>query len=229
MLGAMAQPPRVDSDTDAAGAAEHPLAALDPRLSVLPFAPLGHFPTRIHRVDGALSSAVELWVKRDDESGVRYGGNKVSKLEFLIGEARARGAERLVTMGGFGSHHVLATAIYGQAAGMGVDAIVFPQAAHAARAGDGARGRRGRLPVSPDRELRRRRSRGAEAARAAAQRLDRGGRIVGDREPGLRGRRRTSCARRSSVETASRPTSSTSRWGAAARWRGCWSGCGWWG
>src|SRR5258706_16390178 len=88
----------------------------------LPWMPLGQFPTRVHRVDGLAPPGVELWVKRDDESGVEYGGNKVRKLEFLLAEARARGARRLCTLGGIGSHHVLATALYGKRAGVDVEA-----------------------------------------------------------------------------------------------------------
>ena len=119
-------------------AAPHPLASLGPEVAALPFVSLGHFATRLHRVADlppdhasgpgkSLSRELDLWVKRDDESGVPYGGNKVRKLEFLLGEARAAGATGLVTMGGFGSHHVLATAIYGRALGLGVHAVVFPQ------------------------------------------------------------------------------------------------------
>jgi 1-aminocyclopropane-1-carboxylate deaminase/D-cysteine desulfhydrase-like pyridoxal-dependent ACC family enzyme len=93
----------------------------------IPWLSLGRFPTRVERIKGLTSDAVELWVKRDDESGVTYGGNKVRKLEFLLGEARARGVTRLLTLGGIGSHHVLATAIYGRAAGFAVEAVVFPQ------------------------------------------------------------------------------------------------------
>jgi 1-aminocyclopropane-1-carboxylate deaminase/D-cysteine desulfhydrase-like pyridoxal-dependent ACC family enzyme len=93
----------------------------------IPWLPLGRFPTPVARVVGLTPAAVELWVKRDDESGAAYGGNKVRKLEFLLGEARARGRQRLVTMGGIGSHHVLATAVYGRQAGFAVDAVVFPQ------------------------------------------------------------------------------------------------------
>ena len=93
----------------------------------VPFSPLGRFPTRVHRLSGVLPPAVDLWVKRDDESGTAYGGNKVRKLEFLVADAVARKKSRLITMGGFGSHHVLATAVYGRAAGLEVDAVVFPQ------------------------------------------------------------------------------------------------------
>jgi 1-aminocyclopropane-1-carboxylate deaminase/D-cysteine desulfhydrase-like pyridoxal-dependent ACC family enzyme len=93
----------------------------------VPWIPLGCFPTPVARVDGLLPSSVELWVKRDDQSGRVYGGNKVRKLEFLLGEAKARAARRLVTLGAIGSHHVLATAIYGRQSGFEVDAVVFPQ------------------------------------------------------------------------------------------------------
>src|ERR1700754_3133710 len=68
----------------------------------VPWLPLGRFPTRVERIHGLVPPAVELWVKREDESGEAYGGNKVRKLEFLLGEARARGARRLVTLGAIG-------------------------------------------------------------------------------------------------------------------------------
>jgi 1-aminocyclopropane-1-carboxylate deaminase/D-cysteine desulfhydrase-like pyridoxal-dependent ACC family enzyme len=93
----------------------------------IPWRPLGRFPTRVHRLEGVAPPAVDLWVKRDDESGADYGGNKVRKLEFLLAEAAARGRKRLVTMGGYGSHHVLATCIYGAACGFATDAVLFPQ------------------------------------------------------------------------------------------------------
>jgi 1-aminocyclopropane-1-carboxylate deaminase/D-cysteine desulfhydrase-like pyridoxal-dependent ACC family enzyme len=97
-----------------------------PELAV-PWMTLGRFPTRVERVERLLPPSVELWVKREDEAGGPYGGNKVRKLEFLLGEARARGAARVCTLGGIGSHHVLATAIYGRQAGFAVEAVLFPQ------------------------------------------------------------------------------------------------------
>jgi 1-aminocyclopropane-1-carboxylate deaminase/D-cysteine desulfhydrase-like pyridoxal-dependent ACC family enzyme len=107
---------------------EPPLYAAFPDLrGRVPWMPLGRFPTRVERVRGLAPDGVELWVKRDDESGVEYGGNKVRKLEFLLAEARASGATRLCTLGGIGSHHVLATAIYGAREGFEVEAVVFPQ------------------------------------------------------------------------------------------------------
>ena len=89
--------------------------------------PIGRFPTRVERVDGLLPASSELWVKREDQSGPLYGGNKVRKLEFLLGAARARGCTRLVTFGGWGAHHVVATSIYGPRHGFRVEAALAPQ------------------------------------------------------------------------------------------------------
>jgi 1-aminocyclopropane-1-carboxylate deaminase/D-cysteine desulfhydrase-like pyridoxal-dependent ACC family enzyme len=107
---------------------EPPLFAALPHLrGVVPHVALGRFPTRVERLPGLVDASVELWVKRDDESGAAYGGNKVRKLEFLLAEAQAHGARRVATIGGIGSHHVLATAIYGRQLGLEVEAVVFPQ------------------------------------------------------------------------------------------------------
>lgn len=72
-------------------------------------------------------SGVALWVKRDDLTSDLYGGNKVRKLERLLGHARARHAHRIVTVGAAGSHHVLATAIWAREQGMELEAVLVPQ------------------------------------------------------------------------------------------------------
>jgi 1-aminocyclopropane-1-carboxylate deaminase/D-cysteine desulfhydrase-like pyridoxal-dependent ACC family enzyme len=59
-----------------------------------------------------------LLVKRDDVTGVPYGGNKVRKLEFLLADALARDARGVVTFGVAGSNHALATSIYAAACGL---------------------------------------------------------------------------------------------------------------
>jgi len=73
-----------------------------------------------------------LWVKREDLAGGLYGGNKVRKLEYLLGDALELGGD-VLTLGAVGSHHVLATAVYGKQVGVRVHAVVFPQrdSAHA--------------------------------------------------------------------------------------------------
>jgi 1-aminocyclopropane-1-carboxylate deaminase/D-cysteine desulfhydrase-like pyridoxal-dependent ACC family enzyme len=69
----------------------------------------------------------DLWVKRDDESSERYGGNKVRKLESTLGEAREKGAVRVLTIGAAGSHHVLATGLYARMLGLATTAVLVPQ------------------------------------------------------------------------------------------------------
>lgn len=51
-----------------------------------------------------------LWIKRDDQTGLATGGNKTRKLEFLIADALAKGATHLVTHGATQSNHVRQTA-----------------------------------------------------------------------------------------------------------------------
>ncbi|HJZ85101.1 MAG TPA: pyridoxal-phosphate dependent enzyme [Polyangia bacterium] len=95
----------------------------------LPWESLGSFPTPVARLRalGAAVGVPDLWIKRDDQSGTLYGGNKVRKLEFLLADVRRRGRGRVLTMGAFGSHQVLATALYGARLGLRVCALVFPQ------------------------------------------------------------------------------------------------------
>jgi D-cysteine desulfhydrase len=88
---------------------------------------LGQTPTRVHRVEGVVPANVDLWIKREDESAHFYGGNKIRKLEFLLGRAADEGRKRLVTFGQFASHHVAAAAIHGRRHGFTVDAVLFPQ------------------------------------------------------------------------------------------------------
>lgn len=61
------------------------------------------------RLSGRLGGP-PIFVKRDDLTGLAGGGNKARKLEFLAAEARARGADTLVTIGGIQSNHVRQTA-----------------------------------------------------------------------------------------------------------------------
>jgi D-cysteine desulfhydrase len=107
----------------------------------LPFRALGAFPTALEPLPGLCSPKVDLWVKREDQAGTLYGGNKVRKLELLLGDERidersdelpgrtgaSPGKPRLLTLGAWGSNHALAVALYGQALGLRVDTVLFPQ------------------------------------------------------------------------------------------------------
>jgi 1-aminocyclopropane-1-carboxylate deaminase/D-cysteine desulfhydrase-like pyridoxal-dependent ACC family enzyme len=105
------------------------LLARFPELAAsVPWISLGQFPTpvaRLARLGQQLGA--ELWVKRDDLSGEVYGGNKVRKLEHLLAEARRRSTQAVVTVGGIGSNHLVATAIYGRQLGLPTRAVVVPQ------------------------------------------------------------------------------------------------------
>ena len=95
----------------------------------LPHLPLLAGPTPVQRLARLepLVGAASLWVKRDDRTAQPYGGNKPRKLEFLLGAARAQGARTLITFGGLGSNHALATACYGRRHGFAVTTILVPQ------------------------------------------------------------------------------------------------------
>jgi D-cysteine desulfhydrase len=96
----------------------------------IPWVSLGDWPTPVTRVDDVPAGfRGQLWVKRDDASSSRYGGNKVRKLEYLLGDALSRGAGRLITTGVDGSHHCLATCVHGRRVGLPTTLVVFPQPA----------------------------------------------------------------------------------------------------
>lgn len=52
-----------------------------------------------------------VFLQRDDLSGMELSGNKVRKLEFLLAEAVAQGADCIITIGGIQSNHCRATAV----------------------------------------------------------------------------------------------------------------------
>jgi 1-aminocyclopropane-1-carboxylate deaminase/D-cysteine desulfhydrase-like pyridoxal-dependent ACC family enzyme len=90
---------------------------------------LGCWPTPVRaapELARALSLA-SLFIKHDDLSGLAYGGNKVRKLEFLLGQALAEKRRSLITFGATGSNHVRATAVYGAQLGLRVHAVLTPQ------------------------------------------------------------------------------------------------------
>lgn len=71
-----------------------------------------HLPTSIEELPN-LSKALNgprIFVKRDDQTGLAFGGNKTRKLEFLIAEAREQGADLLISGGAMQSNHCRQTA-----------------------------------------------------------------------------------------------------------------------
>ncbi len=93
-------------------------------LDGLPRVPLAHLPTPLEampRLSEALGGP-RLWIKRDDQTGLALGGNKVRKLEFLIADALAHEATILVTGGAAQSNHCRQTAA--AAARMGLRCVL---------------------------------------------------------------------------------------------------------
>ena len=67
---------------------------------------------------------VDIFVKRDDVTGLGGGGNKLRKLEFLIGEAQAAGADTIVTVGALQSNHARLTAAAAAKAGLACELVL---------------------------------------------------------------------------------------------------------
>ncbi len=97
----------------------------------LPRLSFAHLPTVVEpmpRLSAHLGGA-HLWVKRDDQTGIAFGGNKTRKLEFLLAEAQSHGARTLITWGAAQSNHCRQTA--GAAARNGFECIVVLRGAAA--------------------------------------------------------------------------------------------------
>src|SRR5512140_979856 len=92
--------------------------------SIIPRIRLAALPTPIEplpRLSGVLGGP-RLLVKRDDLTGLAFGGNKTRKLEFVLAEAQANGARTLITVGAAQSNHCRQTAAL--AARHGLDCIL---------------------------------------------------------------------------------------------------------
>ena len=92
----------------------------------LPRFPLTQLPTPLEalpRLSAALGGP-RLLIKRDDQTGLALGGNKARKLEFLVGQALAQGADTLVTAGAAQSNHCRQTAAAVAKAGLKCELIL---------------------------------------------------------------------------------------------------------
>ncbi len=81
-------------------------------IPALPRLTIAALPTPLHpmpRMSAALGGP-ELWIKRDDLTGLAFGGNKTRKLELLLADAQAGGARTLLTTGAVQSNHCRQTA-----------------------------------------------------------------------------------------------------------------------
>ena len=96
-----------------------PLGPLD-----LPRLRLGEAPTPVRRLE--LGEGADLWLK-DDGAFAPHGGNKARKLEWLLADARRRGARIVITGGAIATNHGLAVARYAADLGMRPVLILVPQ------------------------------------------------------------------------------------------------------
>src|SRR5258706_8910261 len=96
-------------------------------LTQFPRVMLGHWPTPLEPMDRLRAhlgaGCPKLFVKRDDCTGLATGGNKTRKLEFLMGEALAEGADVVITFGAVPSNHARQTAAAAAELGLECDLI----------------------------------------------------------------------------------------------------------
>lgn len=81
---------------------------------------IAHLPTPLEKLDrlSAELGGPEIWIKRDDCTGLSTGGNKTRKLEFLMAEAELAGADVVMTQGATQSNHARQTAAFAAKLGM---------------------------------------------------------------------------------------------------------------
>lgn len=89
-----------------------------PALRAVPRAKLCTLPSPVMSAAGVHQ---RLWIKRDDLNSETFGGNKARSLEYLLGEVRP--GDTVLTIGGEGSTHVLATALHARS--LGADTIAM--------------------------------------------------------------------------------------------------------
>ena len=91
-------------------------------LHQFPRHPLTFGPSPVHRLDrlSAHLGGAAVWAKREDcNSGLAFGGNKTRKLEYIVPDVLAKGADTLVSIGGFQSNHTRQVAAVAAHLGLG--------------------------------------------------------------------------------------------------------------
>lgn len=113
---------------------EHPAQPVTDRGPLLPrlehpparFA-WARLPTPVERAPWLDVAGARVWLKRDDASSDRYGGGKVRKLQWVLANPPYDGDAPIVSVGGTGSHHLLALALHLQPLGRELHALTFVQ------------------------------------------------------------------------------------------------------
>lgn len=98
--------------------------------SILPYVQLAELPTPLRKCDGlSVRYGTDLYIKDDSDTAgpLFFGGNKVRKLEFLLGDALAHNVKSVITFGCAGSNHAVATACCAQRVGLRCSCMLKPQ------------------------------------------------------------------------------------------------------
>ena len=102
------------------------------RLTNIPRVDLAHLPTPLEHAPNltATLGGPDIWIKRDDLTGLALGGNKTRKLEYLVADAQQQGATVLMTAGAPQSNHCRQTAAAARKTGMKTVLIFAPYSKH---------------------------------------------------------------------------------------------------
>lgn len=92
-------------------------------LAVLPCVELAQLPTPVQ----SLQRSDRAWIKRDDLTHPVYGGNKIRKLEFVLGDIRKRRSRRVICFGAVGTNAGVATALVCRDHGLQCELLLFDQ------------------------------------------------------------------------------------------------------
>jgi D-cysteine desulfhydrase len=102
------------------------LAELKEFVDARPRLRLGVLPTPLVKLERLSADlGIELWLKRDDMSGIALGGNKTRKMEFILAEAMAQGYQEVMTVGPVTSNHTMMTAMAALRAGLRCHCVVL--------------------------------------------------------------------------------------------------------
>lgn len=114
----------------------HAALARQPRFPLAQLPTPLHDAVRLRQALGGPSRCPRILIKRDDLTALGLGGNKARKLEYLVADARAKGATTLITTGAVQSNHARMTAAAACVAGMRCVLVLTSTTGHPPLAGN---------------------------------------------------------------------------------------------
>src|SRR5690349_5098613 len=113
------------------------IAQLRAALAKQPRVQLAHLPTPLEELPRLSQSlGVRLWMKRDDCTGLGFGGNKARQLEFTLGDAIAQGCDVVIQGAGSHSNHCRQAAAACARLGLGCHLVLLRDAKSGTRSGN---------------------------------------------------------------------------------------------